>query len=228
MALKVPKQYEADLALLVALSQEEGAALINAVSEVPSALQLSDVSAAIAAKANLTKARAHGVLRVAMALYEVRSRLHPEKSIEDFSDEVVDSFDAAGSSDLRSSNTEQRRRAAALLRTLLAQRNIAVTARARSVMQAHEHVFFDSRVLSDLRPVFTTEVSDGPAAAVLIHNLKISYSAGNVTKDFYVALDSADLEQLKHQLDRATLKARAFREMVKKMDLTLLEPSGQS
>ena len=69
--------------------------------------------------------------------------------------------------------------------------------------------------MSDIRPVFAGSPGD-TAGALIIHNLNISYHNGSRHKEFYVALDSDELDELKQVIERAQKKAVSLKLLLKK------------
>jgi hypothetical protein len=80
-------------------------------------------------------------------------------------------------------------------------------------MYEYENVYYKSRTITDIRPVFSTEI-DSVEAALIIHTLRIHYHIGAAHKDFYVALDTNDLQQLIDVLERAKVKAEKLKAML--------------
>jgi hypothetical protein len=79
-----------------------------------------------------------------------------------------------------------------------------------------ERTFCDARILTDLRPVFGKDIASGPAGMVIIHRLKLGYhNSEGEHRTFYIALDAEDLVTLKKAIDRAELKARSLKSIVK-------------
>lgn len=93
--------------------------------------------------------------------------------------------------------------------------SIGVTAKALDVMTEHANIFCKSRILSDIRPIFSKD-GDGATAAVIIHTLNIGYHENRQHKEFYVALDESDLKALREVLDRAEKKALVLRALIGK------------
>lgn len=91
------------------------------------------------------------------------------------------------------------------------------------VMREHEHVLCEPRVLTDLRPVFGK--NEEPAAGVIVHTMKIKYHEGayGPLKEFFVALNSEDIEELRDILDRATRKEESLRRLATEAGLRCLD-----
>lgn len=101
----------------------------------------------------------------------------------------------------------------------------SIGTKARVLMQDHERTFCRARILTDIRPVFGPEVSESPKAVVVVHSLKISYHEGRELKDFYVALDSDDIESLRKLVDRADSKAKSLESVIEAARVPTLSPS---
>ncbi len=82
--------------------------------------------------------------------------------------------DVAHSEDLKLASNK-RSSFAKRLATLLNLECLSLAARAYDIVTEYERVFHDARILTDLRPVFGSDTSDGPKAALLISTLKIDF-----------------------------------------------------
>ena len=104
-------------------------------------------------------------------------------------------------------------------------KSLAVVAKAMDVMTDHEHLFCGVKILSDIRPIFT-DTLETASSAVVIHNLQIGFhdSATNKHKEFYVALDTEDIQELKEVIARAEKKTLALQSMLAKSNVHYLEP----
>jgi hypothetical protein len=131
--------------------------------------------------------------------------------------------DVAHSEDLKLASNK-RSSFAKRLATLLNLECLSLAARAYDIVTEYERVFHDARILTDLRPVFGSDTSDGPKAALLISTLKIDFHPpdGSLDSHFF-ALDHADLLRLRATVDRALSKHQSLREMVKQIDLPYWE-----
>jgi hypothetical protein len=102
--------------------------------------------------------------------------------------------------------------------------SIGVTSKALSVMTDHGRIFRYARILTDCRPVFQSNPTKRPAAAVIVHTLKIGYRADHEEKEFFVALDSLDIVQLEALIKRAKTKEDALKLSLRTSKMPILEP----
>jgi hypothetical protein len=98
-----------------------------------------------------------------------------------------------------------------------------VSAKALTILQSNENLFRGARIVTDVRPVFGSDPSAPPAAAVVVHMLDLSYQKDGDIKHLYVGMDSMDINILRETLDRADTKAESLKPMIK--GTTFLDPS---
>ena len=71
------------------------------------------------------------------------------------------------------------------------------------------------RVLTDIRPIFEDNPTERPKGFILIHTLKINYSTTTgEDSEFYVSLNTKDLQMLIDALKRAKTKAQSARALL--------------
>ncbi len=90
-------------------------------------------------------------------------------------------------------------------------KTIKVAGKALDVTSDHSCVYRDSRILSDIRPIFYDEDGDESiVTTTTTHTLKITYNDNNDSKinNFYIALDINDLKNLQEIVERAIEKEK--------------------
>jgi len=114
------------------------------------------------------------------------------------------------------------------LRALLDVRSLQVGHKAALLQVEHGRVFTNARILTDIRPVFSEPVEEGPlASALVIHTLKIEYWESGDQKSFFVALDAEDIQTIYEQVERAKLKEKRLRaEISERLSVELFDSSG--
>ncbi|MDO8042296.1 hypothetical protein [Janthinobacterium sp. SUN137] len=110
------------------------------------------------------------------------------------------------------------------LQKLLRVPSIYMGAKATSVLTDNQSNFLSARILTDVRPVFELESTD-VAAAVILHNLKISFaSQGDSEREFFVSMDAVDVQSLISTLQRAQQKADKLQKIFNETNLLLINP----
>jgi hypothetical protein len=103
-------------------------------------------------------------------------------------------------------------------------------AKALSLRNEYERILDDTRILTDIRPVFD-EDADNPAitAAIVNHTLRFSYTSGDgESHESHFALDISDLNKLRKQIDKAIKKDKAARTMAEAASIIVMQPVGES
>ena len=106
--------------------------------------------------------------------------------------------------------------------------SISISSQAISLLQEYDSIFLNSRIITDVRPVFKAEKKEGIAGALVVHTLKIAYQDASVSKEFYVALDSSDVKKLQEQLSQSLIEAKVIQAMLNKADVVYLDPNSSS
>ena len=117
--------------------------------------------------------------------------------------------------------------AAFVERILDVNKDLGVIAKANDVLTNHEHVYCTARMLTDIRPVFSSDAEQKPESFVLVHTLKITYHDDEEHKEFFVALDTADVRNLLEVIQRANTKTKTLETFFKESLLNYLEVEPQ-
>lgn len=98
---------------------------------------------------------------------------------------------------------------------LLLHDTLGVRAKAYRLMPQHQRDFRNSEIYSDIRAVFRPEKPEiKPAAAIIVHSLKIDYYEDYEIKALYLGLNYNDLLSLKKTVERAIKKHECLRTMI--------------
>jgi hypothetical protein len=157
---------------------------------------------------------ARAIVEAIVSLYMLREQ--SSMSIEDILASVCESLELQHA-DPRTANL--RRKLGGLLALGGA---LEVTARAVALFLEHQRVFRSARIVSDLRPVFSSRDADGPVAAMCMHTLRIDFSDREDGGAWFVALDSNDLQELKSHIERAQKKEVALKHLCAQQSLGYL------
>ena len=108
------------------------------------------------------------------------------------------------------------------IRRLLELPSLQKIGKALALLSEHQRVMLNSRIFTDLRPVFS-QVQIRPDTAVLVHTLKIEYHEGGEHKSFFVGMDANDIKSLRESCERAENKAKTLFELLDKAQVTIVE-----
>lgn len=84
--------------------------------------------------------------------------------------------------------------------------------KANLLIDESEHIFYESRVLTDVRPVFQNNTPELRGNyAVIIHKLKLVREDGDGFKDIFISMTQSQLKGLQKQIERAIEKEEHLR-----------------
>jgi len=94
------------------------------------------------------------------------------------------------------------------LDVLLESKTLFLSAKATSLSSEFEQVYSESRILTDIRPIFENDTTGQLLGHFLVHNLKLVVETSQGDRELFVALGEDALESLGKDIERARLKAR--------------------
>jgi hypothetical protein len=209
--LEFPDQMLKGLTELLAIEGEPLSRLEKELQEATPTLDKDTFASSIGPKLGIDGKNASELMRVLISLYLGKISVRMDTS--EFVDKVCEAME---DKDLQPDNGNWEPFKEKLVRILSYDQTLGVTAKALGILTEHEKVYLTgaSRIVSDIRPIFTDDLSASPRTAVIIHTLKICYQENNKFKEFFVALDSNDLSELRGLLDREEQKQKGLQAML--------------
>jgi hypothetical protein len=209
---KVPNRYRPGLARFVRLSDEQLDALVAGLASGPPAADLEELAGNLADAVKLDPDE----------LVDVLEMLASIQGAQAFFDTRPDAFlrgvVAAAEADPSIQFPKDRREKVenALREVIKSSRAIRVVARASELREETQRRLCpdNCRVITDIRPIFSSDVESKPDAAMVVHNLKIAYHehVGPGVREFYVSPTGEDVRTLQDILQRAIAKEGSLRE----------------
>lgn len=105
-----------------------------------------------------------------------------------------------------------------------AEGSLGVSAKVAGLRGEYENVYYSARVLTDIRPVFGADPTSKPVAGAVVHTLRLTFhqTGSESRNEFYVAMDSKDLTQLRQLLDRAAAKEVSLASVIEEAGMKYL------
>jgi hypothetical protein len=213
MPLPIPRDEVPAIVKIRKLSDPSAEELIGALRTAPMVPDAEELAARIAEHVpSIPTEDLIDIVNTIYALYYVREAAGVGASR--FLDDLMDGIQKTRDPQLELSPDE-----ASGLRTrfetLLSIETLRTLSKGLGLQRAGERLYCEAQILSDIRPVFGDDVSSRPVGAVVTHTLRIQYHEGEGHKEFYVVLDSEDLQAIKEVVDRAHAKAETLRGLLK-------------
>jgi hypothetical protein len=207
-SIRLPEGLRKSLLQIAAASDEAVDELYRRLSDLDKELEAEMIPDRAAENLSLwVKGDAKSVVTALVGLCSFRSQA--SKAVDEILNDVLSNLKKPpeeGQSEELVLKPEAELKLRERLQRFLTLESFLVTAKALGVLTDHQRAFLSCRVLSDIRPVFTDDARRGPAAAVIVHSLRIEYYENDERKYSYFALDTKDLQTLLEVLNRAQLK----------------------
>lgn len=158
-----------------------------------------------------------GYLRFFIALYLNFYRY--KKPLNDFINEVIK--DPAKKRDIELEPIEDVRDL--VEKIIKMDNNIGIFSKNINLSTDNPNIFFDARIITDLRHLFYNDIEIFPNYALIQHLLRINYVKNDDTKEMFFNLNLDQLMELKRIIDRAITKENTIKKMCKEKELITLK-----
>ncbi|MGB6065476.1 MAG: hypothetical protein WBG50_11750 [Desulfomonilaceae bacterium] len=220
--LHIPPQHAVGLISLRKLNEDSIKELEAALIDAAPLFQAGDLIDHISSKVkSIAATDLTGILEMLISMCAARTQLNV--STPEIAERVCNAMVRSENDLLRIPTTECERFTNRLV-NLLSAESLIYPAKAWGVMADHDRIFIRARALTDIRPVFGPDVEVAPKGAVIVHVLNITYQHSGKQDNFYVAMDSEDVESLIGTLQRALLKTRSLQKVFDSAGVTYLNP----
>lgn len=219
----IPRSERPSLALLAGLEEEQASELSGALSTAADELDGEQLVRHVIDRTPSMEAK--NVKRILEAVRQIASaremlEVHPEAFLRDIAEEMGE----VEEKELRLDES-RRRRLRDRLTALTASPAMEIHAKARSLRQDQQNTYCRARIVTDLRPVFGSDVLQSPKAALVAHMLRITYHHGSqgAMQDLFLTLRAEDLDQLGKLVERARSKAESLHAFMAAADLRRID-----
>lgn len=218
MALEIPNEDKGAITRINKLPAASVDKLIATIKAAPLTSDPGELAAYIAKRApSLAGTDLERLLNTLFTLYHIRELA--SVPLPRFLDDLMDGLRASDAN----IPPKEYPKLAALLNKLMSIENLNTVAKAARLQRDGERLYCNSKILSDIRPVFGPDPAAKPLGAVLTHALKIGYHEGSEHKEFHVVLDADDLDALGKGIARAQAKDSSLRRLLDDAGLSSLD-----
>ncbi|MCX6234783.1 MAG: hypothetical protein NT175_08675 [Bacteroidetes bacterium] len=202
---RIPDDVKKGFTILLKSPQKKIDSLISELAKIPKGLLPSEITEYISKKKVFSKDDPSYIVKVLLSLYTLK-----ESETKPLSEIVINIQSALNEAeDITPKPNEN------FINNfiqLLSLKTIGLTCKAFSLLMEYEKTYVESRIITDIRPVFTDDLEENIDMGVIVHNLRIEYHKGQSThEEIFIALDSDDLRELKERVIRAEKKEKAIR-----------------
>ncbi|MBA3426745.1 MAG: hypothetical protein H0U04_19895 [Rubrobacter sp.] len=221
--LRIPQEYQRSFAEIRGLDEEQVQEFVSALESESPTVNRADLHTRVASNVDtIARSDLDRLLDTLVSLYALREGMG--LGIPDFAEAVCEAMDESGAEELRLDDEVERDLFKARLVQLLGINSLDTSAKANDLQYEHERtVHGPVRVLTDIRPIFGPDPENEPESAVIVHTLKISYHEGRQIKEFFLALDPEQVDELIGVLERASLKSESLKRMLAGTDVSYID-----
>ena len=219
MEFRIPKSAELPLADFLKFSDEEVKRLLDAIRQSKPALLVESFALEVVSISDLDKRTVKDILSMFAGMY--LARIDTGRTLDEFILDFSEALQKRTDEKLKPHSWpafEQNVKA-----ILECEESLGVTAKALDLLRDHEHGLHSVRIITDVRHIFAADPSQRPKAAVIVHTLNLRYHDIEDLKEIYIALDASDLKNQKSAIERAELKERNLKGILKELRLDCLE-----
>lgn len=216
--VSIPQKRLESVRLIARLGDEAVKQLFAAMARQPASLFLTGAAKNIAAEVSLIPP--DDVLEIVDSLLSMYPAMISScKHVGEFAADLANSV--SGKKDW---TTEDVKQLQVNLETLLRVPSISLGAKATNLLFQNERSLINSRVITDMRPVFELD-SDEVGGGIVIHTLKLEYIAdqSDDQQSFSVSLDLHDIDQMIENLERAKRKGEKLRTLVSAASIPVID-----
>lgn len=224
MAITVPEQHVALIRKFLELPDAKIKEFVGVLQSANPQFNVADLSDEVSKRLDLPRDLTSGVIRILGSLYLTRDA--GKVPLETFVDqEVGPALKRAGTFSQDTAEAQWKKLRSFLIAALSLENTLGTAAKAGYVLTQHERIFVNARILTDIRPIFHSNVSEKPGSATLVHMLRMTHRDNHRNYlDEYFALDSNDIRHLKELIDRALKKEETLKALMKNAGVTVLDP----
>jgi hypothetical protein len=219
--LRIPDAYADGLRQLASLSAEDYKSIASALEKVPPRLKSSELAESLQdAVPSIALTDLRKIIETASS-FATSFGPQEEVTIDQFVTDLLEAMHGdpdrfgeppkLGWDDFREE-----------IASLLASKTLRLSSRADDIQHEQTNLFTGARILSDIRTVFDAETVE-PQAALVIHQMKITYFHNGEYQDIYIAMDNADLRSLRAVIERAERKTDQLKTLISKASLNYFE-----
>lgn len=218
--VSIPDRHKPTLVKMVGFTADVRSGLLAAVRAAVPRLGLDEFADDVKKRVQLSKTEVADVLRVLTSMYISMDR--ESLSVSEFVSGVRTGLE---SEKVTPASGDWHEFSQWLSTLLTLEDSLGVTAKALGLLEEFEYTFCQSRILTDLRPIFKRDPSQAPSVGMIVHQLRISVHAEETEndKDLYVALDHESLIALRGDIERALAKEASLKSSVAQGGMRILE-----
>lgn len=203
MPVNIPERYQKGFEKIATAEDRAINSLLKALQPSSTIMNVDDLVKKAARSSDLEQQDAFEVFRAVLSLYSLRD--YENLSTDELISELGDAFQVSQKpKDISDEQIEIFKSRIELF--LKIDDPLDVSYKASRLLIEYEHILLNTRILTDIRPIFKSNLNEGLSGVIVAHILRLLYRDAKGDKELFVALDSKDVSLLLEQAKRALQK----------------------
>lgn len=207
MELQLPRSQQPAFARFISLPKASREKVVAELQNSSAIIRPEKRAEQIAGNLGINADELAPIVRMFAGMYT--ARLANEVTAAEFAKNACEAAIQTGRKDLQIPS-EERPAIEAEVAAVLSSEAFQISAKAASILGEFERILNNGRIITDLRPIFDRP-SEKPVAGLIVHNFRIAYEDVHGISEFFVAVNSQDLQRLATAVQRAIEKEQALR-----------------
>jgi hypothetical protein len=221
-ALAIPKENERGIAVIKLLSDSDANQIFEVFRKSIPPIKFTDtVSALQAIPLEYSKEDIDNLVDAIYWLYFLRSRA--DAPIEQFLADLLEAIKESDNKEIQTTDPADLAILESKFKSLLTIRPLSTLAKAHELRGDSASIFWDARMISDIRPVWDGDVKLPPEGVVITQTLKLEYADIEGSKELYLNMKDEDIELLISVLMRAQQKRSTLESLTKESWMKILD-----
>lgn len=199
--LTIPVEYERGIANIKSLSDADAGKILKVLNDESPGTSPAQIARKLQPSLPFSEDDVAELVKALCSLYAIRA--YADAAVDEFVDDLARAISKSTNKDLQTSDPEELRRLKRIFESLLTVRSLSTQSKAHSLRTDFANIFWDAKIMSDIRPIWDGDVKQPPDATVITNTMKLEYHHIGGHGEFYVCLDKDDIETLMSVLKRA-------------------------
>src|SRR5580704_1429374 len=188
-SLMIPKEYEPGFVIIKNLSDSDTEAVLHVLRNATLGSEVNETTPKLRlVLPTLSEHDVEALVETLDSLYFLRAE--SDVTVDQFVSDLAEAIEESENKDIRPSNPDDLLRFKDKLRALVTVPPFLVASKAHALRTDFANIFWDAKVISDIRPIWNGDVKHPPKAAVITNTLKLEYHHIGGHGELYVYLDS--------------------------------------
>jgi mRNA-degrading endonuclease YafQ of YafQ-DinJ toxin-antitoxin module len=219
--LAIPKEHERGIVVIKHLSDSDLSQISETFEKLIPPIKSSDVVSALQPILSaLSKEDIENLIDTVYSLYFLRS--DSDVSLQQFLADLMEAIKESDNKEIRTTNAADLSKLESSFKSLLTVRSLSTLTKAHDLRGDFANIFWDAKMISDIRPVWDEDVKVPPEGVVITHTLKLKYGDIESAKELYLSMNENDIELLISVLVRAQQKRATLEFLAKESWMKIL------